>query len=143
MEDLARGYFYEACAAAEAYSASLRQYLRDDAVAYFDRTGDHPTRPIDRDEADAVRAVHAVPYVSVLAQLTEAEILNLADTYEGWAHDPRFDALEVCRLLGWADQYRALAVIAGPGWRPYAERGENGEGVGILPFVALMNRLPR
>lgn len=109
----------------------------------FDAQGSQPERSIDRDEADAVRAVHAVPYVSVLAQLTGAEIIELADTYEGWAQDPSVGAQQAFRLLGWADQYRLLAEIAGAAWQPYPPRGNGAEGVRMLQFVALMNRMPR
>jgi hypothetical protein len=43
---------------------------------------------------------------------------DLADMYEGWAQHPRTGPIDIARLLGWADGWRALAAAVGPGYQP-------------------------
>jgi hypothetical protein len=91
-------------------------------------------RAINRDEAELIRQVYAVPPVATMDTLTGQEMLDLADMYEGWAHDVRMDARNIARLLGWADGKRALVAVIGADYEPPAK--VPGEPDSLLKFTA-------
>jgi hypothetical protein len=91
-------------------------------------------RVINRDEAELIRQVYSVPPVATMDNLTGKEMLDLADMYEGWAHDVRMDACNIARLLGWADEKRALVAVIGADYEPPAK--VPGEPDSLLKFIA-------
>jgi hypothetical protein len=82
-------------------------------------------------EAGLVQHLNSVPRVALIDELTSE---NLADMYEGWAHDPRVESFEKLRLLGWADGMRILHTAVGPSYEP-PERVA-GEPVCLTKFIA-------
>jgi hypothetical protein len=77
-----------------------------------------PGRIISTDEIELIRQVNSVPPVATMESLSGQDMVDLADMYEGWAQDGRFEPLEIARLLGWADGLRELAAAIGTDYEP-------------------------
>ena len=61
-------------------------------------------------------------------------MVDLADMYEGWAQDGRFEPLEIARLPGWADGLRELAAAIGTDYEPPSK--VPGEPDSLMKFMA-------
>jgi hypothetical protein len=107
-------------------SRDIRERLKYKGLPSLDRA----ITPI---EAEQIRSACSVPPTTALDSLTGEDFLDLAELYEGWAHDPRLDSVEMVRLLGWADGSRNLAATVGRDYQPPVKMP--GEPDSLLKFM--------
>lgn len=138
LRELACDYLSQAQAESNRISDLLRTTLRDDVQQYLAKASEHPARPLSGEEAEAVRAAHAVPFAWVLEKLKHRDLVHLADVFEGWSLDARVGSIDIALLHGWADNFRMLAKSAGTDWKPPDATGQS-----LHEFMAKMTRLRR
>jgi hypothetical protein len=95
-----------------------RRRLPEDLSKWIDRRAD-VKRPITSAEAELLRDYYAVPSVGVLGTLSSAQLVRLADLYEGWSCTPALDHLLMARLQGMADASRSMATFLGSDHEPH------------------------
>jgi hypothetical protein len=128
-------HFYEAAIDEASYEENKRMLrLPSDIRERLQSTGSSPPiRAITATEAECIRRACSVPPVGALENLTGEDCISLADLYEGWAQDNRFDSAGMVRLLGWADGARNLAAAIGGDYQPPAK--VPGEPDSLLKFL--------
>src|SRR5262245_10057205 len=129
-------YFMDAGVTEAEFERRIRERrLPADIKDYIDKSGSLPKGlAINREEAELIRQVCSIPSVATMENLSGQEILDLADMYEGWAQDERVDAINMARLLGWADGNRKLVAAIGADYVPPAK--VPGEPDSLLKFMA-------
>jgi hypothetical protein len=95
-----------------------RQFPHDFRKALIEKDGSTISREISREEAEILRYAYAVPAFTSIDNLSAAEMLGLADMYEGWAQSDQTDPINVARLHGWADGFRSLVEVVGADYVP-------------------------
>lgn len=65
-----------------------------------------------------MRYAYAVPAFTSIDDLSAAEMLDLADMFEGWAQSDQVDPVRVARLHGFADGFRSLVDVVGTDYVP-------------------------
>lgn len=136
LRELACDYLKQAEAAAERLSEELLAELPSDIQASLASPRDRQERNLSHDEAEAVRAAHAFEFVWPLEKLGYADLVFLADMFEGWSLDARLGSIDISRLHGSADNFRMLADLAGEAWKAPDSTGDT-----FLEFIAMMGRI--
>ncbi len=95
-----------------------RPFPSDFCKALVEKDGSIVSRAVGREEAEMVRYAHAIPPFASMDNLSAAEMLGLADMFEGWAQDGRVDLIDMARLLGRADGLRSLVAEVGADYVP-------------------------
>ncbi len=115
--DLAQYYLDHASDAAEKETELLYAAVSSDIRSWIDGGRSGPAPPITAEDYEAICAWQAVTPVGALDVLHQWEMLDLADMFEGWGMDPRWDFVASAESMGLADGMRTLAKAAGPKWR--------------------------
>lgn len=112
-----------------------RRYPIDFRKALIERDGSIISRAISREESEILRYSCAIPAFTSIDNLSGAEMLGLADMFEGWAQSDRTDCVNVARLHGWADGFRSLIEVIGADYLPPAASPD--APVSLMKFMAL------
>jgi hypothetical protein len=111
------------------------RYPEDFRKALVEKDGSIISRAISREESEILRYSFAVPAFTSIDNLSAAEMLGLADMFEGWAQGDRTDPVNVARLHGWADGFRGLVEVVGTDYVP--PEPPPGAPVSLMKFLAL------
>jgi hypothetical protein len=112
-----------------------RRYPDDFRKALIQKDGSTISRGISREESEILRYASAVPAFTSIENLSAAEMLGLADMFEGWAQSDRTDPVNVARLHGWADGFRSLVEVVGTDYIP--PEPWPGAPVSLMKFLAV------
>ena len=105
-----------------------------DVQTYLNDKNQTLARRLSESEAEAVRHFFAIPPVKTMENISGAEMLSLADLFEGWAQNPSQSSFNMAKCFGWADGMRALVVAIGADYEPPDKA--SGEPDSLIKFIA-------
>jgi hypothetical protein len=116
-----------------------RQFPDDFRKALIEKDGSIISRAISREESEILRYAYAVPAFTSIDNLSAAEMLDLADMFEGWAQSDQVDPVQVARLHGFADGFRSLVEVVGTDYVP--PEASPDAPVSLMKFLAVQMQL--